>query len=575
MRQQIEALVSQTLLSLMVEGVFSKVELPQDFIERPREKSHGDWASTIALKLSKALGKNPREIAETIAARIATDQRIAQIEVAGPGFINITLATPALQAEIIAAHSQGSNYARNNSGAGRRVNVEFISANPTGPMHVGHGRWAALGNALCNILEHSGWQVTREFYINDAGHQMDVFANSVLLRYRELAGEQINIPDEFYGGSYIKDIAQTIWDAEGDIWLTGEKTASAAAEKEPGTEWPVRLEHFRECAYQLMLEDMQSLCQRIEVPFDIWFSERTLYQATEAGISPIERMLERLAERGYLYEQDGATWFRATEFADDKDRVLVKSDGSYTYFCPDITYHLDKLERNNGGSEYLINIWGADHHGYVARMQAALAASGHPDCLRVLLGQLVNLYRAGEAVRMSKRTGEMVTFAELIDEVGADATKYLMLTRSSDQAIDFDIEAAKRADASNPVYYVQYAHARICSLLRKAEAQGLTSDHPLEASDLAGLVDVSELELARIFGRLEEVIESAARDLAPNRLTSYAEELAQAFHSFYTRCPVLTEERGLALARLCLAESTRSVLALVLGLIGVQAPERM
>jgi len=559
MKQQIEALIQQAIDDLVSQGVFSPVEMPEDYIERSREKAHGDWACTVALKISKQLGKNPLEIAYAIASGLTEDARISQVEVAGPGFINLTLTNEAILEEIVPAREQALDYAKSTVGAGQRVNVEFISANPTGPMHVGHGRWAALGNAICRLLEHTGWQVVREFYINDSGHQMDVFGNSVVVRYQQLLGENVPEPEEFYGGAYISDIAHAIYDEEGPRW------------NQAGIDTDERLVFFRERAYQLMLSDIQTVCDRVGVNFDVWFSERLLYKADEAGHTLIDNMLARLRERGCLYEKDGATWFRSTDYGDDKDRVVIKSDGTYTYFCPDIAYHLEKLERQDLSSGFLINIWGADHHGYVPRMQAALAALGHPHKLTILLGQLVNLYRDGTAVRMSKRTGEMVTFEELLDEVGADATKYLMLGRTSDQPIDFDIETAKRSDASNPVYYVQYAHARICSLLKRAAQDQLYPD-PLA---LQRLTDSSELELARLFSRLAEIIEAAARDLAPNRLTAYAEELAAAFHSFYTRCPVITEDQELAQARLYLADATRNVLAVVLGILGVSAPERM
>jgi arginyl-tRNA synthetase len=326
---------------------------------------------------------------------------------------------------------------------------------------------------------------------------------------------------------------------------------------------------------------MQQLCARIGVPFDVWFSERTLYKPLlQNGQNAVEALLGLLWRKRHLYAKDGALWFASTAFTDDKDRVLVKSDGSYTYFAPDIAYHLSKFQR---GSEYLINIWGADHHGYIPRMQSACEALGYAGKLDVVLGQLVNLYRNGEAVRMSKRTGEMITFEELVDEVGADATKYLMLARSTDQPIDFDIELAKKQDNSNPVYYVQYAHARICSLFKKAEetlgpALGMAPDAlmgELDGADLGLLVDPSELELARIFSQLAEVIEGAVRDLAPVRLTRYAEELATALHSFYTRCQVVGEDVELSKARLYLSDATRKVLVLVLSLLGVSAPERM
>jgi arginyl-tRNA synthetase len=557
MRQTIENVVREAIEAAVGNGELALDYRPELAVERPRDPSHGDWATTIALRLAKELGRNPREIAGVIAAHIEENENIASVEIAGPGFINLHLSQSALQGIIRDAREQGADFGRSHIGEGRTLNIEFISANPTGPMHVGHGRWAALGNALCNVCEHAGWQVTREFYVNDAGNQMDVFGHSVALRYLELLGEDIVMPEESYGGSYVRAIAQQILDDEGTLWLEAKEDA--------------RDEHFRERGYQLMLERMQNLLERIGVPFQVWFSERSLYAQDPHGSNAIEDMLSKLEAGGYLYEKDGATWFRTTDFTDDKDRVLIKADGSYTYFAPDIAYHLNKYER---GHEYLINIWGADHHGYIPRMQAACEALGHGGKLEIVLGQLVNLFRAGELVRMSKRTGEMVTFEELIDEVGADATKYLMLSRSSDQPIDFDIEVAKKQDASNPVYYVQYAHARICSILRKAgiEAQ---DNRPDASTDLSVLTEPAELELARVFSQLSEVIENSARDLAPVRLTHYAETLATSFHSFYTKCQVIGDDEKLTQARLYLADTTRSVLALVLNLLGVTAPEKM
>jgi arginyl-tRNA synthetase len=560
MRHAIETVVKEAIASAVQNGELALDYSPESAVERPRDPSHGDWATAIALRLAKELGRNPREIAGVIAARIEQSESIAAVEVAGPGFINLRLSNAALQAVIRDAREQGEEFGRADVGGNRTLNIEYISANPTGPMHVGHGRWAALGNALCNVCEHAGWRVTREFYINDAGSQMDKFGHSVALRYLELLGEDITMPEDSYGGSYVIDIARQILEEEGNSWVSAGETA--------------RDEHFRERAYLLMLKRMQQLLQGIGVPFDVWFSERSLYEKGAAGISPVEDMLAKLETGGYLYEKDEATWFRTTDFSDDKDRVLIKADGTYTYFAPDIAYHLNKFNRNH---EFLINIWGADHHGYIPRMQAACTALGHEGKLDVVLGQLVNLFRNGEAVRMSKRTGEMVTFEELIEEVGADATKYLMLARSSDQPIDFDIEVAKKQDASNPVYYVQYAHARICSLLRKAKTAH-SDPVPVcsfDDANLSLLTEPAELELARVFSQLSEVVENAARDLAPVRLTHYAEELATSFHSFYTKCHVIGEDDELTKARLYLADATRSVLALVLKLLGVSAPERM
>ncbi|MDR2492832.1 MAG: arginine--tRNA ligase [Coriobacteriales bacterium] len=558
MRHSIEDLITQAIRSATDTGALppSIGAVPDVAVERPRDGAHGDWATTVALRLSKQLGRPPREIAAAIAACVPLGRLVAAVEVAGPGFINLRLTEAALQDTIRKARAEGARFGSCDAGGGETVNVEFVSANPTGPMHVGHGRWAALGNALCNVLAHAGWRVTREFYINDAGSQMELFGHSIALRYRELCGEHIEMPENSYGGAYVTDIAARVLQSDGRRWLEveGEK----------------RDAHFRETGYRLMLEQMHSVCDALGTRFDVWFSERSLYEATE-GESPVSRALAALKDRGCLYEKDGATWFRTTDHGDDKDRVLVKADGSFTYFMPDIAYHISKFER---GSSYLVNIWGADHHGYIPRMQAACAALGQGGRLTVVLGQLVNLFRAGEAVRMSKRAGELVTFEELVEEVGPDATKYLMLARSSDQPIDFDIEAAKKQDASNPVYYVQYAHARICSLLRKAAEEGI-SPGEIDAADLALLVDASELELARVFSRLAEVVEGCARDYAPFRLTHYAEELATAFHRFYTECHIVGPDRALSAARLYLADAARSVLATTLGLLGVSAPERM
>ena len=604
MRQAIEKIVLAALKAAIASGELKLAQIPEPAVEHPRDVSHGDWATAVALRLAKETGKSPRDIAQIVAAHIQEDERIAAVEVAGPGFINLRLAEAALHQVVRDAREQGSDFGRSSIGKGRSVNVEFVSANPTGPMHVGHGRWAALGNATCNVLEHCGWQVTREFYINDAGAQMEVFGRSVEARYLALNGLEVEFPENGYGGSYVIDIAQQILDEEGILWLSCE--GDVWTDEESGETWPTnaleqanmqeafeaaRLNHFRERAYQLMLDRMRDLLGSVGVNFDVWFSERTLYTPDASGRSPIDQALGKLAQAGYLYDQDGATWFRTTDFGDDKDRVLVKADGSYTYFAPDIAYHLDKFERELGNSEFLVDIWGADHHGYVQRMQAACQALGHGGKLTVVLGQLVNLYRGGEVVRMSKRTGEMVTFEELIDEVGADATKYLMLSRSTDQTIDFDIEVAKKQDASNPVYYVQYAHARINSILRKAAAgaTGETAAGELVTAgdaaapaitidpdtDLSVLNHPAELDLARVISQLGEVLESCANDLAPFRLTHYAEELATTFTQFYHHCQVISDNQELTQARLYLSDATRSVLATTLGLLGVSAPERM
>ena len=430
-------------------------------------------------------------------------------------------------------------------------------------MHIGHGRWAALGDSMARVMRHAGYDVHEEFYVNDHGTQMDVFGNSIAVRYMQLLGHDVEMPEQCYGGAYVADIAQGIIDREGRAY---ENMSDAD-----------RMAAMREIGYREMLEDQRSLLERFGTTFDCWFSERNLYVEDADGKSAVDRALDVMRERGYLYEAEGATWFRSTEFGDDKDRVLIKANGELTYFTSDMAYHYDKVCR---GFDHLINIWGADHHGYIKRCEAMMEAWGHPGMLEVVLGQLVNLLRDGEPVRMSKRTGEMVTFAELVDEVGVDATRYLMLSRSSDQMIDFDIEVAKKQDASNPVYYVQYAHARICSILRKAVGEDAPADElaarvvPADA-DLSVLTHESELALMRKMDDFTEMIELAARDRAPYRLTHYAQELAGLFHQCYTNCHIIGEEHAVQDARLALADATRILLALTLGLLGVSAPERM
>lgn len=493
---------------------------------------------------------------------------IASVEIAGPGFINIKLTPSAFQSVAARVRAERFDFGKGTlpEGTPRNVNLEYVSANPTGPMHVGHGRWATLGDAIARVMRHAGYQVSEEYYINDHGVQMDVFGNSVSVRYMQLLGHDIEMPEKCYGGGYVKDIAQGIIDRDGNKW-------ESVSDQE-------RIEAFREIAYQEMLDLIRETLTGFGTTFDTWFSERSLYEVDENGTSPVSRSLEIMNEKGYLYDKDGATWFRSTDFGDDKDRVLLKENGEYTYFMSDVAYHYDKMQR---GFDHLIDLWGADHHGYIRRCEAMLAAWGYPGALEVVLGQLVNLFRDGEAVRMSKRTGEMVTFAELIEEVGVDATRFLMLSRSSDQPIDFDIEVAKKKDNSNPVYYVQYAHARICSVLRKAAGEGAESLSADELAakvipadvDLGVLTHESEIALMRKMDDFGELVALAARDRAPFRLTHYAQELAGLFHQFYTNCHIIGEEDAVQNGRLALADATRTVLALTLSLIGVSAPERM
>lgn len=568
-RESLESVLYQALKAAVEAGELPLNEIPQPSLERPREEGHGDWACTIAMRLAKAAHMNPRAIAQAIVDHLPENNLVESFEIAGPGFINLTLTNASFQAVVSEARQQGSDFGKSELSEPCKVNLEYVSANPTGPMHVGHGRWAALGDAIARVMRHAGYSVDEEFYINDQGNQMNVFGNSVVVRYQQLLGQDVEMPEACYGGAYIKDIAQAIIDADGDKWLD-------ANEDE-------RLVAFRERGYAMMLDSVKDTLSAFGNNFDTWFSERSLFVADENGETKQQRAFDVMNEKGLLFEAEGATFFRSTDYGDDKDRVLVKANGDLTYFMSDVAYHYDKMQR---GYDHLIDIWGADHHGYIQRCKAMMAAWGYPDALEVVLGQLVNLLRDGEPVRMSKRTGEMVTFQELIDEVGVDATRYLMLSKSADQAIDFDIEVAKKQDSSNPVYYVQYAHARICSILRKAgEARGMNVESAgieeivaelgLDDIDLSPLAHESELALMRKMADFSDLVAGAARDRAPFRLTHYAQELAGLFHSFYGNCHVLGEEESVEKARLALVDSTRIVLALSLDLLGVSAPERM
>ena len=617
MPEKIEELVRAALAEAQEAGDVPAFELEDCGIERPADTSHGEWTSTMALKSAKLAHCAPRKIAEGVVKHLPVGGTIEKVEIAGPGFINFYLSTAAKNAVLADARAQGMDFARSNVGGGLKTQVEFVSANPVGPMHVGHGRWAALGDSLCRVMSHAGYDIEREFYINDHGSQMDVFGNSISYRYMQLieimekegldiaaardflakdrdnyvqdeADEHLDshpYMDAFteglggnaYGGTYIIDEAAAFFKKDGDKW------AHVSDEE--------RMLHFREQGYAKMVENMRQLCHDVRCDFDVWFSERSLYvkdtEGPNAGTSAVDRAFKKLDAMGYLYQKDGALWFRSTDLGDDKDRVLVKANGEYTYFASDVAYHWDKFQRE----DYVIDIWGCDHHGYINRVRCVCDALGYPGQFEVLLGQFVNLLRNGKPIRMSKRKGTMVTFQELVDEVGADATRYTLISRSSNQAIDFDIEAVKKQDNTNPVYYVQYAHARICSILRRAA--GVTAEQAAalgmdavaaqaigEGVDYALLSDPAEMALSRKISELQELIASCARDRAPFRLTHFAEELAADFHSFYQACQVLPSEGRpvdpeLSRARLAACDAVRSVLALVLSLIGVSAPQSM
>ena len=606
MRARIAGLVSCAIAQAQAAGELPEFEVSDFGIERTNDAQKGDWTSTVAMRSSKAAHRAPRDIAAAIIAHMPADEAVVSVEAAGPGFLNFSLAPEAICGVFGQVIREGADFGRCNDGQGKKVDVEFVSANPVGPMHVGHGRWAALGDSMCRTLEFCGWDVTREFYINDAGNQMNTFARSIEKRYRQIVelvagGKTVEealetleadrvaalddadgtlgthpLTDDFagelggdaYGGSYIWDIARVFYDQDGTAPL----------------DMPVeeRLHDFRERGYQAMLANIKDVLAQCGCNFDVWFSERTLHTPDEQGKTAVTRAFDKLRAADKLYEAEGALWFRTTDYGDDKDRVLMKSDGSHTYFASDIAYHSNKFDR---GFDRLIDMWGADHHGYIARMQAAVEAMGHKGQLDVPLGQLVNLLRAGKPVRMSKRKGTMITFEELLEMVGRDATRFTLLSRSSDQEVDFDIDVVTRQSSDNPVFYVQYAHARICSILRKAAEQaGIADTSDLDATahaligddpNLALLTDPAELALARHLAHFGETVAGCAKDLAPFRLTHYATGTAAAFHGLYTNCHVLTDDAELTRARLAACDAARRVLAQTLSLIGVSAPVSM
>lgn len=553
-RAEITRLTEQAVKDCAAAGDISILDFPAVIIERPRDKSFGDWSANTAMALSKQAKMNPMDIAEILAVRLRTNAVFfAAVDVVRPGFINFRLSRDYLASSLAKIEKADADFGRGSAGAGRKVQVEFVSANPTGPLHVGHGRWAAVGDALANVLIAAGYSVEREFYVNDFGNQMALFGVSVAARYAQLFGIDEAVPENGYHGAYVTEIAQEIKDNEGEKYLN-----LAPSE---------RHDIFRRHAEEQVINHIKAAMLSFGVKFDVWFSERSLH---ESGV--IDKVIGELRAGGRVFEQDGAVWLRTTDFGDDKDRVLIRENGAPTYFAADIAYHQDKFER---GFDTLINIWGADHHGYVARMKAAMEALGHaPADLEVIIGQLVNLYRSGEPVRMSKRTGEMVTFEELVDEVGADVTRYLFLTRSTDSAVDFDIELAKQQSQDNPVYYVQYAHARISSIIRQAAEKGVAVPGPGE-SDTSVLQDQADLDLIRQLLSFEETIEDAADLRAPYRLTKFAEETAAAFHGFYGKSRVLGDDEELTKARLTLIKCARIVLRNTLALLGVSAPDSM
>ncbi|RMG71095.1 MAG: arginine--tRNA ligase [Nitrospirae bacterium] len=527
------------------------IEIPFVELEVPRVENHGDISTPVAMALARSLKKPPRQIAEQIKGQLESSGIFSSIEIAGPGFINMRFKTDFLHSSLKELLRSPEAFLRKDLGRGKRVQVEFVSANPTGPLHLGHGRGAAFGAALSNLLERAGFQVEREFYINDAGRQVTLLAESILARYKELKGIEYPFPEDGYRGDYIVELAKELIKDSGDRYLD-----SGFEEAE---------EELKAFGIKRMLELIRADLEDFGVLFDRWQSEKALY---DEGL--VKRCLDELTSKGKLYEKDGALWFRATEFGDDKDRVVIKSDGSYTYFASDIAYHWYKIQR---GFDELIDVWGADHHGYVPRIKAVIRALEQPEeKLTVMLVQMVNLLREGRPVQMSKRAGEFVTLKEVMEEVGADTTKFIFLTRRPDSHLDFDIEVAKRESSENPVYYVQYAYARINSIFKKALEEGVEINGP-EGIEL--LTESEELALIKKLLFYPLMFEGAVREREPHRITFYLQELARLFHSYYNRHRVVSDDRALSVARLSLCRAIMTVINEGLSILGVTAPERM
>lgn len=552
---RIEALLQETIAEAVVEaGIADRSQLPNIVLEVPKEKTHGDLATNIAMQLSRVAKQNPRQIAERLIERLNKSKAyIAKVEIAGPGFINFFMDRSYLYDVVREVLAADADYGRVPIGVGKKVQVEFVSANPTGSLHLGHARGAAVGDALCHVLDFAGYDVTREYYINDAGNQVDNLAKSIEARYLQALGQNAEMPEDGYYGEDIKQFAQELKDREGDK-LAGLTEAERRA-------------YFKAYGLEKELAKIKRDLTRFGVTFDEWYSETSLYETGK--IAPA---LAQLRENGHIFEQEGATWLRTTPYGDDKDRVLIKNDGSYTYLTPDIAYHRTKYER---GFDQMINIWGADHHGYIPRVKAAMAALGfEPDKLTVLIAQMVSLYQNGEKVKMSKRTGKAVTMEDLMDEVGVDAIRYFFTMRSNDSHLDFDMDLAISKSNENPVFYVQYAHARICSIFRQAEEQGVAV-LPHGDVDLSPLQTEAEFDLLRKMGELPAELAEAAAQYAPHRLIRYVYELASQFHSYYKAERVITDRPELTQARLALLAALRIVIRNVLGLVGVSAPASM
>ncbi|MFC1910575.1 arginine--tRNA ligase [Chloroflexota bacterium] len=553
-KHKLAEVLSKAATEAQSSGRLAAVPLPEINIERPQKPEHGDYASSLPLKLARALGTNPLSIANEIVKFIGATSELSSVQAASPGFINFTLKSDWLAKQVEGILASGKSFGNGVLGKGSKVQIEFVSVNPTGPLHVGHGRGAILGSTLANVLAAAGYTVETEYYINDAGSQMDNFAHSLYARYLQAQGREEEIPAQGYVGAYVIDLAKEVLDEYGDRFLNLPEADALVGLQKIGLD--------------KMIAAIRSELERLKVTFNVWFSEKSLYDNNQYNL-----VMNLLKERNYISEREGAIWLVSTALGDDKDNVLVRSDGSPTYFASDIAYHYNKfIERK---FDRVINIWGADHQGHVPRMKAAVSALGVDSSrLEIIISQMVTLRRGEELVRISKRSGDIITLEEVVDEVGADACRFFFLARSADSQMDFDLELAKQQSQENPVYYVQYAHARIASILRLAEEKGIDYSD----GDCSLLTTEPELTLIRKMLMLPEIVETIAVTLQPHHLTYYSQELATVFHSFYKQCRVISieaDELAISKARLKLVEAAKKVLARTLNLMGMAAPDKM
>ena len=582
MKDQLQDLIKKCIQDLISKGIL--IEMPPNVrLDHTKDNSHGDYATNIALMLSKQAKMKPVDLAKIIVDQLEESSFINKIEIAGPGFINFFISDESSSSVVSEIIDQEALYGSSEIGQGKKVLLEYVSANPTGPLHVGHGRGAAYGATISNLLRAVGFKVDNEYYVNDAGRQMDILAVSIYLRYLSLCGENLRFPDNGYQGQYIKDIAQVIYDSSGEefykkldlIFANVSKDGSEGGDKESHIDGLIENsksilgDSFRaifQVGIESILGGIKSDLSEFGVVFEKWFSEQSLI---DNGLS--ESCISKLKESQKVYEKDGALWFKTTNYGDEKDRVVVRDNGNHTYFASDIAYHFDKFER---GYDKIINVWGADHHGYISRVKASIDALGHsPDKLEILLVQFANLYRGGSKVQMSTRSGSFVTLEDLRKEVGNDAARFFYILRKSEQHMDFDLDLAKSKTNENPVYYIQYAHARICSVFRQANEKEMEVDH--SQANLSLLTEGIEKNIIKELSRYKSVLESSAIQYEPHQLAYYLRDLSTHFHSYYNACKFIVEDKHLTQARLSLIHATRQILINGLSILGVSAPESM